>query len=248
MSTNWASAFENFAIKTVTFTDKNKGAYVPTAQQRAVLSAAGYEPGQGGENAVLVTVEVLGDPQWSELETSYYGSMRRGAGRSPEIRMGRDFIHWAEIGDSIGVGNIGDRVYAWKAEAAAMPIADIANKIASTADQEDLLRKAREAKGKPPKQPKTIADFKRNVAVVAGALARSNGKCEMPKCGTALFQKDDGSNFLEVHHIVPLGEEGEDTLVNAAALCPMCHRELHFGAARITKRAVLQAAIRAKEP
>jgi predicted HNH restriction endonuclease len=70
----------------------------------------------------------------------------------------------------------------------------------------------------------------------------------MPNCGTSLFQRDDGSNFLEVHHVVPLGEDGDDTLVNAAALCPMCHRELHYGVERLPKRKVLQAAIKAKEP
>lgn len=248
MSTDWASAFENFATKTVTFTDKNKGAYVPTAEQRAVLSAAGFEAGDGGENAAVLSIEVLGDSGWSELETSYYGSMRHGAGRSPEIRMGRDFIHWAEKGDSIGVGNIGNQVYAWKANANAASIAVIANKIASTADDGELLNKARKAKGKPSKLAKTVSDFKRNLAVVAGAIARAGGTCEMPNCSTTLFKRDDGRNFLEVHHIVPLGEDGDDTLINAAALCPMCHRELHFGADRMIKRNILLDAIVAKEP
>jgi hypothetical protein len=248
MNTNWASAFDSFGVKTVTYTDKSKGAYVATAEQKAALSAAGVEPGAGGENAVRLTIEVLGDPDWDELDTSYYGSMRHGAGRDPEPRMGRDFIHWAEIGDSIGIGNIGDQIYAWKATANDQPLSDIASKIASTADEGDLLERARKAKGKPPKQTQTVIDFKRNVAVVAGAIARADGACEMPGCSTKLFQKEDGNNFLEVHHIVPLGEGGDDTLVNAAALCPMCHRELHYGAKKLAKRSVLQEEIRTKEP
>lgn len=248
MSTDWKAAFDNFGVKTVTDTDKNKGAFVPSADQKAALSAAGVEPGDGGQNAVRIDIEVLSDPDWDNLDTSYYNSMRVGANRTPEPRMGRDFIHWAEIGEDIAIGNIGDQVYAWKVSAKELPLNEVAAKIAATADEDDLLKKAREAQGKPPKQTKTVTDFKRNLAVVAGALARSNGACELPACATPLFQKDDGRNFLEVHHVVPLAEGGDDTLVNAAALCPMCHRELHYGSGRMAKRAVLQAAIKSKEP
>lgn len=247
MSTDWQSAFENVGIKTVTDTDKNKGAFVPNAEQKAAISAAGIEPGEGGPNAERIPIEVLGDPEWDELDTSYYDSMRYGAGRTPETRMGRDFIHWVSVGDEVAIGNIGPQIYAWKMTTAEPGLAEVASKIASTANETDLLEQARKAKGKPAKQLKTVSDFKRNLAVVAGALARSKGACEMPGCNTSLFKKADGSNFLEVHHIVPLSEGGDDTLVNAAALCPMCHRELHFGAEWLSKRKVLQAAIEAKD-
>ena len=248
MSTDWKAAFDNFGVKTVTHTDKSKGAFVPSAAQKAALSAAGVEPGDGGENAARITVEVLSDPDWDDLDTSYYNSMRVGANRTPEPRMGRDFIHWAEIGEDIAIGNIGDQIYAWKVNAKELPLNEVAAKIAATADEVDVLKKAREAQGKPAKQTKTVTDFKRNLAVVAGALTRSNGACEMPACATPLFQKDDGANFLEVHHIVPLAEGGDDTLVNAAALCPMCHRELHYGSGRMAKRTILQQAVNSKEP
>ncbi|MEQ1936169.1 MAG: HNH endonuclease [Fimbriimonadaceae bacterium] len=69
----------------------------------------------------------------------------------------------------------------------------------------------------------------------------------MPACGSTLFKKDDGRNFLEVHHVVPLAEGGDDTMANAAALCPMCHRELHFGNLRLIKRLTLQNEIDRKE-
>lgn len=54
------------------------------------------------------------------------------------------------------------------------------------------------------------------------------------------------SPFLEVHHVVPLADGGVDELGNAAALCPMCHRELHFGRDRLKKRGKLAATIAAK--
>ena len=34
---------------------------------------------------------------------------------------------------------------------------------------------------------------------------------------------------LEVHHTKPLAEGGEDTVNNAEALCPNCHKEAHYG-------------------
>ena len=35
--------------------------------------------------------------------------------------------------------------------------------------------------------------------------------------------------YLEVHHKKPLAQGGEDTVKNAEALCPNCHRKAHFG-------------------
>ena len=40
-----------------------------------------------------------------------------------------------------------------------------------------------------------------------------------------------GTPYLEVHHRVPLAENGEDTVKNAVAICPNCHRKAHDGQA-----------------
>lgn len=71
--------------------------------------------------------------------------------------------------------------------------------------------------------------FVRNPDVVAEALYRANGKCG--SCGSAapFNRSSDGSPFLEVHHIKPLARGGEDTVANAVALCPNCHRKEHHG-------------------
>lgn len=71
--------------------------------------------------------------------------------------------------------------------------------------------------------------FKRNPDVVASVLLRANGYCE--KCGNeAPFKRaKNGSPYLEVHHKTMLSKGGEDTVKNAIAVCPNCHRELHFG-------------------
>lgn len=68
--------------------------------------------------------------------------------------------------------------------------------------------------------------YERDPKVVAWVEKRAAGRCEL--CGDdAPFKRADGSPFLEVHHIVPLGKTGKDTVFNAAALCPNCHRACH---------------------
>ncbi|MCD9544043.1 hypothetical protein GLP24_04155 [Photobacterium carnosum] len=42
-------------------------------------------------------------------------------------------------------------------------------------------------------------------------------------------KKSNGEPYLEVHHIKPLSQGGEDSLENVKAICPNCHREMHFG-------------------
>ncbi|MGJ8745916.1 HNH endonuclease [Polaribacter sp.] len=69
----------------------------------------------------------------------------------------------------------------------------------------------------------------RNSDVVAEVLDRANGVCEYCE-NEAPFKKDsDGIGFLEVHHIIPLSENGLDTVENCTALCPNCHRHAHYG-------------------
>ncbi|WAG20214.1 HNH endonuclease [Burkholderia gladioli] len=71
--------------------------------------------------------------------------------------------------------------------------------------------------------------FLRNADVVAEVLHRANGACERCKNPAPFLRKKDGSPYLEVHHVQQLANDGEDTVDNAIALCPNCHREMHFG-------------------
>ena len=74
----------------------------------------------------------------------------------------------------------------------------------------------------------TVA-YKRNPDVVAEALIRANGICNGCFKNAPFLRKKDRSPYLEVHHVIPLSEGGEDTVKNVIALCPNCHREKHFG-------------------
>lgn len=71
--------------------------------------------------------------------------------------------------------------------------------------------------------------YRYNPDITAEQLFRANGQCQ--HCGNkAPFnRKKDGTPYLEVHHIKPLSENGEDSLENTLALCPNCHRQKHHG-------------------
>jgi len=83
------------------------------------------------------------------------------------------------------------------------------------------------------KLPKTVTvvtrAFVRNPDVIAQALHRANGICEGCQQNAPFFRLSDNSPYLEVHHRLPLAAGGEDTLENAVALCPNCHRRAHYG-------------------
>lgn len=108
----------------------------------------------------------------------------------------------------------------------------------------------RKLKGRPaPKAPPTGSPGGRQVTgqtvryvrdpnVIVWVLEQADGRCEV--CDQpAPFTREDGSPYLEVHHVRQLAEGGPDTVDNAVAACPNCHRALHHS----NDRAKLRAAI-----
>ena len=94
---------------------------------------------------------------------------------------------------------------------------------------EERLRRLEMAPKKPDLIPVTTTVFKRNPDVIAEVLKRANGVCEGCNNVAPFPRKIDGSPYLEVHHIVMLSDGGDDTVQNAQALCPNCHRKAHYG-------------------
>ncbi len=74
----------------------------------------------------------------------------------------------------------------------------------------------------------TSTSFRRNPDVVAEVLLRANGTCERCLQPAPFLRASDGTPYLEVHHSVMLAFGGEDTVANAIALCPNCHRAAHY--------------------
>ena len=81
-----------------------------------------------------------------------------------------------------------------------------------------------------PKKTKVLAtEYIRNADVIAEVLLRANGRCELCDQPAPFARRADGSPYLEVHHKKWLSDDGEDTVENAHALCPNCHRRKHYG-------------------
>jgi len=81
----------------------------------------------------------------------------------------------------------------------------------------------------PHKAETTTSVFIRNPYIVEQAKRLANGKCQ--DCGqpAPFLNKSTNEPFLEIHHIVPLSQGGEDVIENVLALCPNCHRKRHYG-------------------
>ena len=118
------------------------------------------------------------------------------------------------------------------ASAALMPAnVSLENQVRLSAEDAAETRLARLAAASP--KPKVtirlVYEFLRNPDVVVEVLARANGVCEACGMKAPFNRRSNGSAYLEVHHRIRLADGGNDTIENALALCPNCHRYEHFG-------------------
>ncbi len=91
------------------------------------------------------------------------------------------------------------------------------------------LRRIQHANAIPARVAATSFVFARNPDVVAETLAQAKGTCQNCHLPAPFHRRSDNTPYLEVHHRKPLAEGGTDTLDNAIALCPNCHRKAHYG-------------------
>ena len=100
---------------------------------------------------------------------------------------------------------------------------------ASNLDAEKRAERLRLAPKKPETRTATTTVFIRNPDVVAEVLYRAKGVCQKCKKSAPFKRRGNGEPYLEVHHRTRLADDGHDTVENAEALCPNCHRAKHFG-------------------
>lgn len=81
----------------------------------------------------------------------------------------------------------------------------------------------------PTRRRVAVTRFSQNAGVKAWVLQQAAGRCEGCE-SPAPFNAVDGLPYLELHYVRQLVEGGPDTVSNAVALCPNCHREIHYGA------------------
>lgn len=221
----------NLASKVISHTDITKAAYVVPNEQKKILDMAGIQPGVYPK-VKLFPLRILGADE--VIEASYYGSQRKGSGRPPEYRMGR-IIQELREGDELVFATDGQDVFVCTGvrdvkgmQDAREAYEETAVKIREELTDEELMSRVKAANPKPAGRLTSTTVYDRDPAIIAFARRRSGYKCEVPGCEYEGFVKDDGGQYIETHHIVPLSEKGEDSAHNVAAVCPNCHSALHY--------------------
>jgi 5-methylcytosine-specific restriction endonuclease McrA len=103
---------------------------------------------------------------------------------------------------------------------------------AALADSSEARKARLAAANKIPQAVQVLSRaFRRNADVIAEVLMRAKGVCESCSSPAPFLRAADKTPYLEVHHRITLASGGEDTVENALALCPNCHRRMHFGLA-----------------
>lgn len=102
-------------------------------------------------------------------------------------------------------------------------------------------------KGSTQTQSVTVSktEYYRDPLVKAWTLQNASGVCDLCNHEGPFIDKS-GKPFLEVHHIIPLAENGTDTVDNVAALCPNCHRKCHHALDKHTYIGTLKEIVKFK--
>lgn len=99
----------------------------------------------------------------------------------------------------------------------------------SKGSKDDRDKRLKNASRKPRRQIIKVVGFQRNPDVISKVLERAEGVCEGCEQDAPFIGFAKQAPYLEVHHKKRLADDGDDTVDNAIALCPDCHRERHFG-------------------
>lgn len=178
----------------------------------------------------------------SFVKKKYYDSLASNFGRTAksfEYRMqnisyvlslmGRDWLSGLKPAKNVGA-NVAAQIEGLIAEITGRAIVPtVAFEIAV---RDDLKRKQLSrpsGNANPAVYSSSLTQYQRDPSVKAWVLKQASGVCECCK-KQAPFLGYDGLPYLEAHHVKKLAEKGSDTISNVVAVCPNCHRELHYGA------------------
>lgn len=92
----------------------------------------------------------------------------------------------------------------------------------------ELKRRIIQKKNKLSREKKVVStNYSRDQEIAEYAVRRAKGKCDLCNMD-APFVKNDGTPYLESHHVDWLSRGGEDVIENVSAVCPNCHRKIHI--------------------
>jgi len=170
------------------------------------------------------------------LHRGKVGGGKRGVGKDA-------FLEWSQLtltSVQLPSGKLIDAVLVGKIESPSLSsdvarfVYAVANFKAAISNQEITdppsteLEASENSENSPPRSAVVQTTvFNRDPAVTEHVKRRANGHCDL--CGEkAPFLDSQGKPYLECHHISWLAHGGADSIENACALCPNCHRKMHI--------------------
>ena len=201
-----------------------------------------------GDEELKASVEAYVEMQRNEragqliIKKQYYRKLAKMFGRSEKVfesrmqnisyvlsLMGRSWLTGLKPAKNIDV-YVADQIEKLLTQLEgykAPPVAAFEIAVREKAAQKNILKPSGNPNPKPMRIP--VTQFQKDAAVKAWVLQQAGGTCEGCE-KPAPFKRADGLPYLEVHYVRQLPENGADTVSNAVALCPNCHREIHHGA------------------
>lgn len=93
--------------------------------------------------------------------------------------------------------------------------------------------------------------YPRNLQYAKKALENAQYQCEINKSHKTFISKASKQQFVEAHHLIPIKAQTQftcdiDIPINIVALCPTCHKKLHFASIQ-DKEKMLQLLLNAKQ-
>ena len=229
------NTFGNYGVKVVSQTDITKSAYVPNMDQKQIFTSFGMDPIDRRDDIVIKELFTN-----RELTMSYYATLREGVNRSPEPRMGlTDLISYLSVGDEILFTRDNESIFIYNLSNLVTGNSVNKENIYTQIDVELLRERATNINVNPARVRQIIEVYPRNRVLKAYVKRRSNYTCEMPNCNYQGFPKENRELYIEIHHVIPLSEGGEDSMSNTVALCPNCHRALHYAVNKEEMREIL---------
>lgn len=96
-----------------------------------------------------------------------------------------------------------------------------------------------QSEGIKPKPPAPLKEhssqiYQRDRSVAAESIRSSQYLCQIDHNHFSFKSQTTNENYVEAHHIIPISTQALfnysiDCMPNIASLCPVCHRQIHFG-------------------
>jgi len=157
-------------------------------------------------------------PKHNKTELRLYLSKRAGFMPDPG-----DVIFFYVSNNAIHIGNLPEKI--WR---------DLVSYEYRVDEEDEYFLNSIEFDDVPSKKSKTVLTYPRDPKIAQQAISRANFECENKRDHWLFKSRRTNKNFVEAHHLFPvsatklLGRD-LDFVDNIFALCPSCHRAIHYG-------------------